>query len=68
MTAARCVLCDRLLIGVVPSPGATIANPDGLVLCGVCDPLPPAEHKQRRGQIIMRLLDDTISQRRRRHA
>jgi hypothetical protein len=38
------------------------------VLCGVCDPLPPAEHKQRRGQIIMRLLDDTISQRRRRHA
>ena len=68
MPAARCILCGRLLMGVAPPSEAAVANPDALVLCVVCAALPPAERKQRRGQVMVRMLDDAISQRRRRHA
>ena len=65
--AARCSLCDRLLMRVRPPSVASITNPDALVLCPVCEALPPADRKQPRGQVVMRMLDDATNQRRRRH-
>ena len=68
MPAARCILCERLLMGAPPPPDACIANPDALVLCAVCAALSPVDRTQRRGQVMMRMLDEAESQRRRRHA
>jgi hypothetical protein len=44
---------------------AAVANPDALVLCMVCEALPPAERRERRRQIMMRMLEDAVTQRRR---
>jgi hypothetical protein len=65
MPAARCVLCGRLLMGLPLPVDAAVANPDALVLCMVCEALPPAERRERRRQIMMRMLEDAVTQRRR---
>lgn len=66
MPAARCVLCDRLLmVGRAPSTNA-VANPDALVLCAVCEALPMAERRRRRDQIMLCLLGDKAEAQRRR--
>jgi hypothetical protein len=68
MPPARCILCDRLLMGASPPAVAgDVGNPDALVLCVVCEALPAADRKERRGQVMMRMLDDAMTQRRRRH-
>jgi hypothetical protein len=55
-----------LLVSAPPSVAA-VANPEALLLCVVCAGLPRADRTQRRGQVMMRMLDDATSQRRRRH-
>jgi hypothetical protein len=64
---ARCILCDRLLMGVPPPSVAAVTNPDALVLCVVCEALSAVERRQRRGQIMMRMLDDATRHRRQHH-
>jgi hypothetical protein len=64
MPATRCILCDRLLMRPATPSTETVANPDALVLCVVCEALPPSDRTQRRGQIMMRMLDDATSRRR----
>ena len=68
MPASRCVLCDRLLMGMPLPSESEVANPEALVLCAVCEAMPPAERTHRRGQIMMRLLDDAVLPRRQRRA
>ena len=66
MLVARCILCDRLLMGVAPAAFPAVANPDALVLCVVCEALPAADRMDRRSKVMVRMLDDATSQRRRR--
>jgi hypothetical protein len=67
MPAARCILCDRLLMGMQPDRTLAVANPEALVLCAMCQALPSSDRRARRGQIMMRMLDAAIGQRQRRH-
>lgn len=68
MAAARCILCDRLLMGLAPPSVIGVRNPDALVLCTVCNALPAASRKRRRDQVMVRMLEDELSQRQRRQA
>jgi len=58
MPASRCVLCNRLLMGLPPPVTADVGNPEALVLCFVCEMLPADERRQRRDQLMVRVLDD----------
>ena len=65
MTPTRCALCDRLLMGSPPPATADVANPEALVLCALCEASSEDDRRQRRSQIMVRMLDD-VHQRHRR--
>ncbi len=67
MPPVRCILCDRLLMGSATRETRDVANPDALVLCAVCGVLPSSERRERRSQIMVRMLDESLTQQGRRH-
>jgi hypothetical protein len=54
-------------MGLATPETSDVANPDALVLCAVCQALPSTERRERRSQVMMRMLDESVPQRQRRH-
>jgi hypothetical protein len=42
-----------------------VTNPESLVICFVCEALPPADRRERRSQMMVRMLEDARPLRRR---
>jgi hypothetical protein len=59
MPAARCALCDRLLMVEARRPGTEPVH-ESPVVCELCRALAGAERKRRRNQVMVRMLLDEL--------